>query len=548
MTNEIPQLEMSFDPSTIEHLGIRMYSTLPPVIAELIANAHDADAPSVKVELFDKPEKCIVVTDNGIGMSFDEINRSFLRIGRNRREEGCETTPRGRKVIGKKGLGKLSFFGISNLIEIKTVNEGKENVFEMNLQDILSSHEAAYHPSISVFNKTTEDPDGTSIILHDVKRQTPFSAHNLAVSLSRYFFIDKDFEIEVVQQDGKSFFVSEELRLEGIDSQFEWLIPVNLPDTIKSFFEQHDIQGRIITSTKPLAPDMRGITLFSRGKLVNAPSSFVEGDSSHFYSYMTGFLDVSYLDLLPDDLVSTNRQSLTWDDPETIQLKNHLSKMVKTLEKSWREKRKADKEKKTRENTGIDIQAWMESNSEEIRDSLTAIVNQISDASETHSNEAASLIRQVHNLVPEYAAYHWRHLHSEVREISRKYYINGDYYTAVFECAKRYVAKVKSISNSSEEQEIALLQKAFKDQNPILKVALGYLKSDGTAFKETTLRNIESGNRGFAVGMWQGFRNPISHEEVADLNNSGLYTEHDCLDALSLLSHLFRRLDNARFV
>ena len=28
-------LEMHFDPNTIEHLGIQMYSTLPPVIAEL---------------------------------------------------------------------------------------------------------------------------------------------------------------------------------------------------------------------------------------------------------------------------------------------------------------------------------------------------------------------------------------------------------------------------------------------------------------------------------------------------------------------------------
>ena len=30
-----------------------------------------------------------------------------------------------------------------------------------------------------------------------------------------------------------------------------------------------------------------------------------------------------------------------------------------------------------------------------------------------------------------------------------------------------------------------------------------------------------------------------------DLQESGLYTEQDCLDALGLLSHLFRRLDNS---
>ena len=44
-------LEMSFDPNTIEHLGVRMYSTLPPVLTELIANAYDADAETVKIIL-----------------------------------------------------------------------------------------------------------------------------------------------------------------------------------------------------------------------------------------------------------------------------------------------------------------------------------------------------------------------------------------------------------------------------------------------------------------------------------------------------------------
>ena len=50
---------MHFDPNTIEHLGIQMYSTLPPVIAELISNAYDADAKHVKIHLADVGEKFI---------------------------------------------------------------------------------------------------------------------------------------------------------------------------------------------------------------------------------------------------------------------------------------------------------------------------------------------------------------------------------------------------------------------------------------------------------------------------------------------------------
>ena len=37
-------LRMSFDPQTIEHLGVKMYSQIPNAVAELIANSYDADA------------------------------------------------------------------------------------------------------------------------------------------------------------------------------------------------------------------------------------------------------------------------------------------------------------------------------------------------------------------------------------------------------------------------------------------------------------------------------------------------------------------------
>ena len=36
MNQKNKNLSMRFDPATIEHLGIQMYSTLPPVVAELV--------------------------------------------------------------------------------------------------------------------------------------------------------------------------------------------------------------------------------------------------------------------------------------------------------------------------------------------------------------------------------------------------------------------------------------------------------------------------------------------------------------------------------
>lgn len=114
------ELEMTFDPNTITHLGIQMYSTLPPVIAELVSNSYDADAHEVILTLNDSDlsNKTISVKDNGHGMSFDEINSCFLLIGRNRRngdEKNQKTRSGKRYVIGKKGIGNLLFLVLHEL-------------------------------------------------------------------------------------------------------------------------------------------------------------------------------------------------------------------------------------------------------------------------------------------------------------------------------------------------------------------------------------------------------------------------------------------------
>lgn len=75
MTDTKEKLQLRFDPRTIEHLGIKMYSQLPYALAELVANAYDAGAGKVQIKLYDSdPEnKRIVITDDGDGMSYEEV-------------------------------------------------------------------------------------------------------------------------------------------------------------------------------------------------------------------------------------------------------------------------------------------------------------------------------------------------------------------------------------------------------------------------------------------------------------------------------------------
>ena len=82
---------MEFDVATIKHLGLQMYSTLPPVIGELVANAWDANATKVEITI---PEgqindltSEIIIKDNGLGMSDEDVRAKYLIIGRDRREK-----------------------------------------------------------------------------------------------------------------------------------------------------------------------------------------------------------------------------------------------------------------------------------------------------------------------------------------------------------------------------------------------------------------------------------------------------------------------------
>src|SRR5690606_18838992 len=158
------ELKLKFEPNTIEHLGVKMYSHIPPAIGELIANSYDACAKNVHVKLYNDPNKRIIVGDDGVGMSFNQVNEYFLRIGRNRRKEKQENAC-DRKPTGKKGLGKLALFGLGNIVEISTVQGGIEVSFIMNYTDIMAT-EGEYKPKFNI--KDTSKKSGTTIVLKEL--------------------------------------------------------------------------------------------------------------------------------------------------------------------------------------------------------------------------------------------------------------------------------------------------------------------------------------------------------------------------------------------
>jgi uncharacterized protein (TIGR02391 family) len=515
---------------------------MPPALAELIANAYDACATEVHVRLYDVNEKKVVIQDNGVGMSFEQVNDYFLRIGRNRREEkqesSCERTP-----TGKKGLGKLALFGIGDTIDITTIQNHKGVNFKLDWNEIIAWHGSDYEPKFEKIEHS-ELESGTTITLTNLKRKTGFPVDEYAESLSKLFDFTSDFTIYVSLNDGEAIKVDNMLKYESIIPEFEWNIQdvINANETAYSY--RDEIQGKIITTEKPLSANERGITLFANGRLVNSPEFFGPSESSHFYSYATGWLNVDFIDNWDEDVISTNRQSIDWENLKTIGLRKYIASCLSIIERQWREFRKNRKKERLSEKVNLDVKDWLGKLPQGVQGQVETIVNLLDDTPELSEETQQKSIQILHNLIPEYAYFHWRHLHDEIRDASKSDYEKADYYRAFTEAVKRYINSTRTKSGSTQSTDSGMMGDVF-GRGKTLSVTKKYKKPDGTDFTSSTLENIEDGQKFLSMGILNGGRNPVSHEEISDLRDSGLFSEMDCLDALSLLSHLTKRLDDA---
>jgi len=361
MSDHSDILCMKFDMNTIQHLGVKLYSKLPPVLGELVANSYDADANNVTILLNDEDEnpKGIIIKDDGNGLDFEEINSKFLMIGRNRRTSGHGQTPSGRKVIGKKGIGKLSIFGIADDIIITTIKEKIKNKFKMSLPKILSS-ENEYHPEHIVKNQKSEENNGTIIELSGFKRKSGFDPEKIAEDLAKRFLIfDENFRVSIIYNNGEPIEVTSDLRFANIEKEFEWSFPEKAPES--EYSHKSKVKGKIFTAKTPVPPGMKGIYLVARGKLVHKNDFFGISANDYAHAYLTGYLIVDFIDVDDEDLISTNRESLNWEHEETEALQEYLQKIISFITGDWRKKRREKKEKKIKEKTSIDVPGWISS-------------------------------------------------------------------------------------------------------------------------------------------------------------------------------------------
>lgn len=331
------RLKMQIQTTVIDHLGIQLYSHLAPVICELIANSWDADARNVWIEVpggLLREEAQIVVSDDGTGMTYDELRTCYLQVGLNRRKQG-DTTPGNRKVIGRKGLGKLSVFGVAEDVVVDTVKAGRRIAFRMSLPAIRQAGDKPYYPEILCDEPVDPALHGTKIVLEKLKRRSPIDVDGLRRRIARRFTVmGPDFRVYL-----NSVEITEADR--GYDLEFRWDI-----DECIDTEGKHRVRGWIGTTPSPLREDEgKGIIITARGKLVHEPTFFEAGGKAVAYAYMVGVLEADYLDDDPDkDLISTARSSLIADAEEVRQLFQWGRKKLADISEQWSKLRREARE------------------------------------------------------------------------------------------------------------------------------------------------------------------------------------------------------------
>jgi len=175
-----------------------LYSDHEIFLRELVSNAVDAcqkikklaqlgeyagELGDLKVTVnFDKEAKTITISDNGLGMTADEIKKYINQIAFSGAAEFVEkysgTDEAGQQIIGHFGLGFYSAFMVSKLVEIQTLSH------QTGADAARWTCDGNTEFEISAGNRTER---GTDIILHIAEDSEEFlDQYKLKTILSKY--------------------------------------------------------------------------------------------------------------------------------------------------------------------------------------------------------------------------------------------------------------------------------------------------------------------------------------------------------------------------
>ena len=200
--------KINIDKKVLRLLGAQLYGDTPSIISELVQNAYDADASAVWITINTTSPNTIIVQDDGIGMTPEEINTRFLNIGQDRRT-AFPTSPSGRKVLGRKGIGKLAVFSLAKIIDVYSVKDNQVAACRLDFDDITLNNgdpktlDESSMPIEADYLSPTGS--GTKIILQNIQKDISRSLNYIINRLMRTFDVNSE-EFKIYVRKNKDAF------------------------------------------------------------------------------------------------------------------------------------------------------------------------------------------------------------------------------------------------------------------------------------------------------------------------------------------------------
>lgn len=386
---------MSLSMNVLNHLGINLYSNIPAVLSEIVANAWDADADRVDITISDNE---IVIEDTGCGMSENDINNKFLYVGYQKREQTLESPIYHRKYMGRKGIGKLSMFSIAKEVDViskKNLQSGSgEKKFEISgfrmnidqISDVIKQEHdnnasSKYYPTELPVGEGDIEKTGTKIVLRDLKKTTSvLTAEYIKRRVARRFgIIGKEYNFsvyvngeEVSISDRDYYYKLRYIWYFGEDSKKYADLCTNIVyseernNIIKCDGKEYRVTGWIGTvdasgDLKDGEDNLNKIVVLVRGKLGQEDILSEYSEGGLYSKYLIGEINADFFDADDlEDMATSSRQEYRKDDERFIVLKKFIYDELKYIQGKWTELRNESGEEKAKELLPV-IDTWVKS-------------------------------------------------------------------------------------------------------------------------------------------------------------------------------------------
>ena len=378
----MPENNFSFEISLsiLNHLGRNLYRSFVTVMGESISNSWDADAKNVYIYIF-KENNSFLIKDDGLGMTAEDFQNKFLRIGYSKRKNG-NFSPGDRPYIGRKGIGKLALMSCAEKITIisKKLESGyiggiidNSGLDKAITDDLTPEKYSLGEVKLDDFGEFTKDhKQGTIIYFENIKEGIKHSPDFLRKIIALYFrfsLIDDEFNIildsEPVTHESLNALASKTQFLWEInDIDDPYLISLKDRPTLKEkrrFSDKNNIKGFIASVEKPrdlkiiTTEETLGIDLFVNGRLRESNILRHIPTSRIVENYLYGQI---HFDDLDDDVdrFTSSRESIVANDPIYSELLHCLdSTIISKILDDWDDWRRKWRENGDPDNPSVTI-------------------------------------------------------------------------------------------------------------------------------------------------------------------------------------------------